>query len=126
MASLYDQLGGQTTIDRLVDDFYGRVLQDPLLGPVFEGVDRQRLYGHQKRFLGMALGGEVVYSGRDLGPAHAAIAQRHGLDDRHFDAVIGHLAGSMETLGVSEPIRAQVIRVAESTRAAVLGRAMPG
>lgn len=122
MASLYEQLGGGNTIDALVDAFYARVLEDPLLAPVFEGIDRQRLYGHQKRFLALALGGEVVYSGRDLGPAHAAVARKHGLDDRHFDAVLGHLGAAMAALGVDPGIAAQVTAIADSTRDTVLGR----
>ena len=33
--SLYDNLGGEKTIRRLVEAFYPRVQRDPLLGPLF-------------------------------------------------------------------------------------------
>lgn len=34
-ASLYDNLGGEETIRRLVEAFYPRVQREPLLGPLF-------------------------------------------------------------------------------------------
>lgn len=122
MHPLYERLGGEAAIAAAVDRFYDRVIADPLLAPVFEGVDLERLRGHQRRFLTLAMGGPDAYAGRDLGTAHRRIAERHGLDDRHFDAVLGHLDASLDALGVAAGLRAEVRALAESVRAPVLGR----
>ena len=34
-ASIYERIGGEETLRRLVDEFYARVEQDPVLRPVF-------------------------------------------------------------------------------------------
>ena len=124
MTSLLERLGGTPAIEAAVDLFYRRVLDDPLLAPVFEGISLLRLKGHQRRFLAQAFGGPPVYHGRDLAGAHAGLVARHGLGDRHFDAVLGHLEQSLAALGVAPSLRAEVLAIAEGTRGAVLGRAV--
>jgi hypothetical protein len=44
------------------------------------------------------------------------------LDDKHFDSVIEHLAGTLREFGVSEADVAAVGAIAESVRNAVLNR----
>ncbi len=122
MSTLFERIGGEPAIEAAVELFYRRLLEDSLLGPVFAGIDLPRLKGHQRRFLTLAMGGPDAYAGRDLGTAHRRIAERHGLDDRHFDAVLGHLDASLDALGVAAGLRAEVQALAESVRAPVLGR----
>lgn len=121
MHTLLDRLGGAPAIEAAVDEFYRRVLGDPLLAPMFEGVSITRVKAHQRRFLAQAFGGPAGYRGRDLGAAHRQLVQRHGLGERHFDAVLGHLADTLAALGVAAGIRFEALAVAESARAAVLG-----
>lgn len=122
MSSLYEQLGGEPTIELLVTKFYHRVLADPLLAPLFDGIDNARLEHHQRRFLALALGGPDAYQGRDLGSAHAHIARKHGLTDLHFDAVLSHLGATLRALNADELAIHQVLAIAEGTRNMVLGR----
>lgn len=124
MSSLYEQLGGEPTIELLVSKFYHRVLADPMLAPIFGGIDNNRLEQHQRRFLAMALGGPAAYQGRDLASAHAGIARKHGLSDQHFDAVLGHLEATLKALNADDTAIQQVMAIAESTRSMVLGRSM--
>jgi hemoglobin len=94
--SIYDEIGGRPSVDAAVSDFYVRVLADPSLSPYFEGVDIDRLKRHQRAFIGAALGGPVVYAGRDMATAHAGL----GITSEAFDAVVGHLAATLTSLGV--------------------------
>ncbi len=94
--AIYDEIGGLPAVAAAVDVFYDKVLADPLLAPVFEGIRVERLKGHQRAFLIAALGGPEFYRGRDMGPAHADL----GLTDAHFDAVVGHLVDTLTELGV--------------------------
>ena len=119
--SLFDRLGGTTAVDAAVDLFYGKVLADPLLAGFFTGTDMVRQKAMQRAFLTVAFGGPNSYSGRSLRAAHTKAAAG-GLNDRHFDAVVGHLGATLTELGVAPGLIAQAAAVAESVRADVLCR----
>jgi hemoglobin len=121
MASIYEQLGGEASINVAVDIFYRKVLSDPKLTSFFESTDMERQAAKQKAFLTMVLGGPVAYTGRDMRSAHAALVTR-GLNDAHFDAVVGHLGATLKELGVPDALIGQVAATAESVRNDVLGR----
>ncbi|MEU4839240.1 group II truncated hemoglobin [Nocardia testacea] len=67
--SLYDWAGGAEAFGKLFDTFYDRVPEDPVLGPVFEGMhpDHAR---HVAAWLGEVFGGPAVYSERHGGHQH--------------------------------------------------------
>jgi hemoglobin len=117
--SVYERLGGSLAIRSVTEVFYRKVLADDLLAPYFDDVDMDRQIAKQASFLTMALGGPNEYTGDDLRSAHAGMAD---LDDKHFDAVIGHLADTLRVFGVSEADVAAVGAVADSVRNDVLGR----
>jgi len=117
--SLYDRLGGALAVQAATELFYRKVLADPLLSGYFTHVDMRRQLEMQEAFLTMALGGPNHYTGRDLRSAHAALA---GLEDKHVDAVIGHLAQTLRELGVADGEIAEAGAVAESVRSDVLNR----
>ena len=121
MPSLFERLGGKGAVDVAVDKFYVKVLADPLLAPFFASTDMKKQAAHQKAFLTMAFGGPANYPGRAMREAHAALVKR-GLTDKHFDAVVTHLAGTLKELGVKDADIAEVGKIAESVRKDVLGR----
>jgi hemoglobin len=71
--SLYSEIGGQETIDQLVDAFYPRVYVDEELRPLFEG-DMEEIKRKQRMFLPQFLGGPALYS-QEFGPP--AMRDRH-------------------------------------------------
>jgi hemoglobin len=123
MSTLFKALGGSTAINATVDEFYRRVLDDPRINGIFAGVKLDQLKNHQRRFLTQAFGGPSTYKGGDLGAVHRRVAERHGLNDDHFDAVMGHLSDTLDSLGVNSTLRDQALAIAESVRDVVLGRA---
>ena len=94
MPTLYDRIGGAPAVKAAVNIFYAKVLADPTLAPFFDGVDVVKQVGKQRAFLVMAFGGPNTYSGADLLRGHAGLVVR-GLNDSHFDAVVGHLAETL-------------------------------
>ena len=118
---LYEQVGGTKTIQQLVRIFYDRVLADPRLAPFFPSTDIEALRAKQVMFLTMLMGRSRLFSGRDLGSAHAG-ARAQGLTDEHFDALLGHFGAAMRELDVAEEYIGQVLARIEMTRGAVLGR----
>jgi hemoglobin len=103
--TLYDRIGGKPAVTAAVDLFYVRVLADPLLVSFFRDVEMSRLKRHQLTFLSQAMGGPQQYSGATMTRAHARLS----IEQRHFDAVAGHLVATLQELGVSEEIIAEVV-----------------
>lgn len=119
--SLYERLGGAGAIDAAVDIFYQKVLSDPILIPFFAHTDMDKQKRMQRAFLTMAFGGPGNYQGRNMRDAHKK-AVDEGLNDTHFDAVVGHLAATLTELGVSDDDINDVATVANSIRDDVLNR----
>ena len=77
MATLWEQLGSDDEARRgrlrtLLEDFYGRVYRDPMIGFFFAGVDKDRLVERETQFTEVFFGGESAYEGRPLEQAHAS------------------------------------------------------
>jgi len=119
--SLFEQIGGEAAVNAAVDVFYRKVLKDARIASFFDTVDMDAQRAKQKAFLTMAFGGPGNYTGKDMRTAHAHLVAR-GLNDTHFDAVAENLQRTLQDLKVAEPLIAQVLAIAESTRSDVLGR----
>ncbi|MBV9879391.1 MAG: group II truncated hemoglobin [Gemmatirosa sp.] len=65
----YEWAGGMPVLERLTEEFYRRVAEDPLLAPVFAGMDARHPQ-HVARFLAEVLGGPTEYSTTRGGHAH--------------------------------------------------------
>lgn len=125
MASVFEQIGGKPAVSAAVDGLYERLLADPVLAPYFTGTDMERLKGHMRAFMAVALGGADLYAGRDMRSAHAGLRVTHDA----FDRVVAHLVDTLVSLGVPvelieaigaklAPLRAQVVTVEEERNAA--------
>ena len=86
---LYDLIGGRETICAATESFYRRVFADDTLRPFFKSTDMAQLCARQSMFISMLLGGQVVYTGKDIHAAHAQ-AREQGLNDGHFDKFLNH------------------------------------
>lgn len=110
--SLYDAIGGRPALVAAVDMLYGRLLDDPVLGPFFpNGVDVK----HRRfvvTFLGQVLGGPERYHGPDLGEAHGHL----GITDAAFDRTAGHLDATLEDLGVPRGLVDRIIGIVAGLR----------
>lgn len=67
---LWAGLGEGKLLSKVLQDFYTRVYEDPLLSPYFEGVTKQRLIEKQYNFLCQVLTGQDVYFGERPRNAH--------------------------------------------------------
>jgi hemoglobin len=73
--SLYDWAGGAEALDRLTSAFYAKVLPDPVVGPVFAGMDPAHP-AHVAQWLGEVLGGPDRYTRERGGYAHMLARHR--------------------------------------------------
>jgi hemoglobin len=103
--TLFERIGGAPAVQLAVDQFYVRVLGDPQLAPFFEKTDMPRLKAHQFAFLSQAMGGPRTYTGKTMAKAHAHLQ----IEERHFNAVAGHLVETLKSLGVGQDIINEVV-----------------
>jgi hemoglobin len=116
---LYDLIGGKKTVWAATEAFYRRVLADDTISPFFASTDMAHLHARQSMFISMLLGGRIVYTGKDIAPAHAQ-ARRRGLNDGHFDRFLKHFGEALNEVGVQSDKVEKVTKLLESRRSAVL------
>jgi hemoglobin len=121
MATLYERIGGDEAMAAAVNGLYDRIMTDDILLPFFSHLDIEKQIKKQVAFLTMAFGGGRQYEGPDLRTSHAGLVRR-GLTDVHFDRVAHHLRATLESLGVEEGIKQEVLGLVSSLRTEVLGR----
>ena len=119
--NLYTRIGGAAAIDKAVDIFYRKVLNDERISHFFDSVDMDKQRAKQKGFLTFAFGGPNNYTGKDMREGHKYLVKQ-GLNDMHFDAVVENLATTLSELGVSSSDIQEVAAIAESVRNDVLNR----
>lgn len=79
---LADEVGGVDELHDIVDEFYRRVFDDPLIGFLFASADRETLVEHQVEWIRAHLGAaDVVYTGESIRSAHESLPITVG----HFD-----------------------------------------
>ncbi|QSB15842.1 group 1 truncated hemoglobin [Natronosporangium hydrolyticum] len=66
-------IGGSRAVTAVVEEFYTRLLADPVTAPYFRAVEVDTLKRHQVLMLVKVLGGPDRYTGRDLQTAHAGL-----------------------------------------------------
>lgn len=97
--SLYEKVGGEDAIAKVVDYFYSElVLKDDTVNHFFTNTDMEKQRQHQTKFISYALGGPNQYSGQSMAKAHEGM----NLQPEHFDAIVKHLHDALAHFGVSE------------------------
>ena len=114
--SVYEAIGGRAALVAAVDNFYGRLLADPVLGPFFPGGVGPKHRAYVVTALGEALGGPERYRGPDITGAHRGL----GISDAHFDRAAAHLGATLDELGVPGDLAERIVGVVAGLRAAVV------
>ncbi len=118
----FEQVGGEPALRRILEDFYDRVFSDLMIGYLFKGRDKARLVTLELQLTARVMGADVVYEGRPMRAAHAALSINRGQFQRRNQLL-------RETLRDHEvPDEVQRAWVAHATaleRAILGGRADP-
>lgn len=103
-STLYEQIGGDATLRRLVEAFYPIVKQHPDLGPLFPD-DLRPVMEKQRRFLTQFFGGPPLYS--DL-YGHPMMRARHlpfPITRERADAWLDCMRRALEAIGMEPSLR---------------------
>jgi hemoglobin len=76
--SLYEELGGEPALRRVVDRFVDRMMDDTMIGYLFRSVRRERLKDKEFEHAAEHLGAGIAYTGKPLRAAHRPHAIRGG------------------------------------------------
>jgi hemoglobin len=106
--TLYDQIGGLETFQRLVDAFYRGVENDPILRPMYPD-DLTESREHLALFLAQYFGGPGTYSEQR---GHPRLRMRHlpfRIDAAARDAWLTHMRAAVEAVAPPEPARSVML-----------------
>jgi hemoglobin len=130
--SLYDRLGGESGLRKIIDDFVPRVLADPRVNWERKGIKRGGVLGiggksaewsptddnvaklktHLVQFLAVATGGPPKYEGRDMTEVHNGMH----ITNAEFDASVGDMKVTLDNLQIPNGEQKELLSIIESTR----------
>ena len=124
--NLYQQLGGDSSLNEVVDLFYCKILADDRVNfffgsAEFDGVDMEKQIQHQRAFMKMMMGGKSLYKGKNLEKPHKHLVEK-GLNDAHFDVVMEHMNATLRELGIANAVIDKVMEQLQSLRDKILCR----
>ena len=94
--TLYQQLGGQSGLVTLMDDFMTRLLADKRMGPFFKDVDHKHVKEELVTQFCEVSGGPCKRKGPDMKKAHSGMDVTKG----DFNALVEVLQQSMDAQGI--------------------------
>jgi hemoglobin len=117
--TLWERLGGEPNVKRVVDDFVATAAADPKVNFFRSGKyqpDAAAVALLKRRlveFISVASGGPLKYTGKDMKTVHAGM----GITDEEFDAIAGDLIDALKKNGArEEDIRDVITAVADTKR----------
>lgn len=118
-ASLFERLGGEDGIQRLVSDIVDNHYRNPLIRTRFERVkDRAALERHSVEFLCAGSGGPQAYTGRDLLSVH----QGMNVSEQELIAAIDDIVAAMTKNQLDASVQNEVVAILYSLKGDVLRR----
>jgi truncated hemoglobin YjbI len=114
--TLWDRLGGEKNVNKVVADFVGRAATNPKVdffrGGKVKDVDVPKLKKLLVEFISSASGGPLKYTGKSMKEVHKGM----GITDAQFDASAADLKKALEDNGAKEPDIKAVLAAVEKTR----------
>jgi hemoglobin len=98
--TLYQAIGGEPTIRRLVQAFYPKVYRDPDLSPLFTG-DIEQIMEKQYQFLTQFTGGPSLYSDLHGPPMMRYRHMAFALTPRRAQAWLSCMHEAMDDIGLT-------------------------
>ena len=95
--ALYQSLGGQSGLTRLMDDFMLRLLADPRMNPFFKDVDQAHVKAQLAAQFCEVAGGPCKLNGPDMKKVHSGF----DISKANFNALVEVLQQSMDAQGIA-------------------------
>lgn len=112
MPSLFDDLGGEPVLRKIIDRFVDRVFDDVMIGFFFRNARRERIKQKEYEHAAEQLGAPVQYTGRAIDEAHRA----HPIMGGQFLRRLTILRETLEEFTVPEHVKQHWLAHTESLR----------
>jgi truncated hemoglobin YjbI len=119
MTTPYEAIGGEAGVRAVLRCLYDELFDDPMVGFLFLGRDKDHIVEQQVLFTSGFLGGPQRYGGRALSEVHAPLPILPG----HFDRRHHLLEQVLCKEGVPEDVKRVWLQIDRSLRASVLASA---
>ncbi|EGR32641.1 protozoan cyanobacterial globin family protein, putative, partial [Ichthyophthirius multifiliis] len=116
--SIYEQLGGQKSLEALSKQLYDKILADNKIKHFFVNTDINHQIKQQCDFLTMCFGGPNNYKGKTMRDTHRGM----GITDEEFNIVIQHIGQIMCEMGIQQDLIKKCADIAETTRCDIVGQ----
>jgi hemoglobin len=113
--SLFDKLGGESRLRKIIDTFIDRVFEDRMIGFFFRNADRGRIKELEYQLTASFLGADIEYRGRPLGKVHA----NHPIMGGHFDRRRQILSETLDFYEVPPAIKAVILQHTDALRSEI-------
>jgi hemoglobin len=118
-ATLFERLGGEDGITRLVTDIVDNHYRNPLIRTRFEQIkDRAAVERHSVEFLCAGSGGPQAYTGRDLLSTHKGM----NISEQELIAAIDDIVAAMTKNDLDPSVQNEVVAILYSLKGDVLRR----
>ena len=116
MSTLFEQLGGITTIQKVHKIFYDKIYAHPWIGQYFKEIDQQLIENQQSDFMAQAMGGPQNYCGAFPIPAH----KHMNISEELFDLRHGLLKESLSEAGVRAALSEAWLKIDSAFRKGIV------
>lgn len=114
--SLYERLGGEQKLRKIVNDILDKNFNNPQIGHHFRKTDMNKLKQLVFEFFSMGTGGPHTYTGRDMRSSHASL----GISEKDFSIGNDDVLKALEENGVAKAEIDEVIGILDSMKGDVV------
>lgn len=119
---MFEAAGGEATFRLLVERFYARVADDPLLRPVYPEEDLSSATERLTLFLIQYWGGPSTYNERRGHPRLRLRHQPFAIGQAERDAWLGHMTAAVDSLDLAPALRKALVDYFETASTAMINR----
>ena len=117
-SSVYEQLGGKSAVNRIVENFVIEIENDPIILSYFQGADIDRFVEKFSEQICHRTGGPCEYSGDTMSQVHAGMQ----ITESDFNRTVDLLINAMNNASIPHPLQNKVLAVLAPTRNDMLYR----
>jgi len=119
---VFEAAGGEATFRLLVERFYARVADDPLLRPVYPEEDLSSATERLTLFLIQYWGGPSTYNERRGHPRLRLRHQPFAIGQAERDAWLGHMTAAVDSLDLAPALRKALVDYFETASTAMINQ----
>jgi hemoglobin len=120
--SVYELAGGERTFKLMVERFYARVAEDPVLRSVYPEEDLSGATERLTLFLIQYWGGPTTYSERRGHPRLRLRHQPFAIGQLERDAWLSHMTAAVESLDLAPAVRTALLDYFETASTAMINQ----